>query len=489
MSALTTRIIVLIRDALDALYDIRSQDLETGVSLVDLLPENTRRRELVRRVIEDLYRPQRVHPSTAFVAGVVRRKSLSIQQLADLLATGHRAKTLLSDNRVRTVTRALRPDRSDERDGAALYYKFSLDPAAGDGSRPTTPDELRPVPRAMARNKFKSARPPVAAADEGFSLVNIFYATDRAKLTVKPGQVIDYGSKRADALQLGECQVSIPTRHKAGKVERPKWWKFEFAEDPEKHVTLRTVTELADQDFYDRVSKTVDESAKREAFVFVHGYNVKFADAARQTAQMAFDLKFDGAPILYSWPSQGTVPGYVVDATTVAWTEAHLIDFLTQVAARTGADRVHVIAHSMGNRAVCNALELLSQRAQVTPNLHHVVLTAPDVDADTFRNMVKVFKALPRTITLYASSKDKAIQVSKTVNGAPRAGEPIVIIPGIDSIDASAVETDFLAHGYFSGTRSVLSDIYNLLQDQPANSRFDLTPDQHADGGYYRFKP
>ena len=45
--------------------------------------------------------------------------------------------------------------------------------------------------------------------------------------------------------------------------------------------------------------------------VFIHGFNVPFEDAIYRTAQLAHDLDFDGAPILYSWPSRGTMLGYV----------------------------------------------------------------------------------------------------------------------------------------------------------------------------------
>lgn len=460
------QIVNLIYDAIEDATGTRPRNTDPGAALVAVaLPSTGQRKAMIEQVIRALYAPSVIEPSATFVARQSRRSAATVEQLATALAEAWLAGRLIGSE--------------DDEPEPRSYVEWV---EAND-------DDARPLPKALGGSGTFKSRKAISPSipDVGFSLVKIFYATDRAKLAAKPGKVIDYGPRRADGLQLGECDVSIPARHKAGSVERPKWWKFEFAEDPEKHVTLRTVTELGDEDFYSRVSQKIAGSERKEAFVFVHGYNVKFANAARQTAQMAFDLRFDGAPILYSWPSQGTIPGYVVDANTVIWTETHLVDFLTDVATRTGATRVHVIAHSMGNRAVCNALEALSQRA--TPNLHHVVLTAPDVDADVFRNVVKAFKTLPKTVTLYASSKDKAIEASKVVNGAPRAGEPIVIIPGIDSIDASAVETDFLAHGYFSGTRSVLSDIYNLLQDQPAKSRFDLTPDQHDDGDYYRFKP
>ena len=47
-------------------------------------------------------------------------------------------------------------------------------------------------------------------------------------------------------------------------------------------------------------------------------------------------------------------------------------------------------------------------------------------------------------VTLYASSSDEALALSKQVHGYPRAGESgdqLVVVPGIDTIDVSAVNT------------------------------------------------
>lgn len=51
----------------------------------------------------------------------------------------------------------------------------------------------------------------------------------------------------------------------------------------------------------------VRKTGKAEAFVFVHGFNVPFHEAAKRTAQMAFDMHFEGLPILYSWPSRASI--------------------------------------------------------------------------------------------------------------------------------------------------------------------------------------
>jgi esterase/lipase superfamily enzyme len=45
---------------------------------------------------------------------------------------------------------------------------------------------------------------------------------------------------------------------------------------------------------------------------YMNGYNVTFADAARRTAQIAYDLRFEGDPAFFSWPSQGDMAACTV---------------------------------------------------------------------------------------------------------------------------------------------------------------------------------
>jgi esterase/lipase superfamily enzyme len=129
----------------------------------------------------------------------------------------------------------------------------------------------------------------------------------------------------------------------------------------------------------------------------------------------------------------------------------------------------------MGNRAVCEALKALSYDTASQLKFSHLVLAAPDIDADTFREPALMLQRLSTRITLYQSSKDKALIASKAPHGNPRAGEPILIILGLDAIDASSIDTDFLRHSYFSDTWPLLSDIHSILfKDELPASRFGL---------------
>ncbi|MGD9126509.1 MAG: alpha/beta hydrolase, partial [Planctomycetia bacterium] len=170
---------------------------------------------------------------------------------------------------------------------------------------------------------------------------------------------IAYSGDRG-TLDMGICEVSIPKTHQLAELESPSILRFEISEDPTKHVVLLGIDPLDQENFIAQLRNRVKESDDQEAFVFVHGYNVNFEDAARRTAQLAYDLNFQGAPILYSWPSQGGLFKYTIDENNVEWTVAHLKQFLQLIAKQSNAKRVHLIAHSMGNRALTRALEKLS---------------------------------------------------------------------------------------------------------------------------------
>jgi esterase/lipase superfamily enzyme len=322
------------------------------------------------------------------------------------------------------------------------------------------------------------------------TLVQVFYATDRMQVPQLTGGV-RYAKQRSlnGKVHYGRCEVSIPKIHKIGKLETPSILRLEFRPNPDKHIILSKTSSLGEDRFFDLLKSSVAKSVSKDAFVFVHGYNVSFEGAARRTGQIAYDLDFVGAPIFYSWPSNGKMTDYLKDETNINWSTPHFQHFLGLLAEKSGAERVHIIAHSMGNRAVCDALKAISYGQTNQLWFNHLVLAAPDIDADTFQELAATLQRLAGRVTLYESSKDKAIQASKKIHGNPRAGEPLLVVRGMDTIDASVIDTDFLGHSYFSDNWPLLSDIHSILfKDEPPSGRFGLVEMDHEDGKYYAFR-
>jgi esterase/lipase superfamily enzyme len=301
-----------------------------------------------------------------------------------------------------------------------------------------------------------------------YAVVNVYYGTDRKQTGIaSPAKA--FGGERG-AMQYGTAKVSIPRNHKLGALEGPSIWRLEFRANPNSHVVLLNLEPLEAARFFAEVSQQVKKSAKKSALVFVHGYNVSFEDAARRTAQISYDLGFDGAAAFFSWPSQDDISGYTIDESNVEWTEPNLRQFLSDFAEKSDADRVFLIGHSMGTRALTKAYSaLLLAKPQLKTKFVEVILAAPDIDADVFkRDIVPGLLAGQAPVTLYASSEDKPLKLSKSLHGGLRAGDSggdMVLVPGIESIDATEMGTDFLNHSYFAENRSVLSDMFYIIQD------------------------
>ena len=291
--------------------------------------------------------------------------------------------------------------------------------------------------------------------------VPIYYATDRAR----DGD--SYSAARGP-LAFGRVEVSVPDERKMGELPKPSLWRLQFRPDPEKHVILLSVTPLSLDDW-----KTGARAA--QALVFVPGYNVSFEDGALRAAQFAVDLNFEGTAMLYSWPSEGKTLRYAVDENNAIFTVDHFEVFLRTVLAESGFARVHIVAHSMGNRVVTDGLRRLDP-ATLPPGsaeLTETVFAAPDVDAETFRNFAAKFHRRANRMTLYASTRDVALGLSQKLHRYPRAGDlrdGMVVAEGLDSIDASAVDTSLVGHSYFGDNRSIISDLFNVIRGVKAGA-------------------
>lgn len=355
---------------------------------------------------------------------------------------------------------------------------------AGDGlERPpsTAANDAREAPGAADAPGNAEAAAGVDPERDNIAatLVTIYYATDR-ELTGSDVPVEYYGTARS-ALSVGSAVVSIPPRHRVGVVETPSLWRLEFRPDPRRHVVLHSVSRSQPDALFGQMQRHLIGAGSDEAFVFVHGFNVSFAAAARRTAQLAHDMNFAGLPILYSWPSRASTLEYIADTSAVRHSGRRLLGFLEQVVARSGAERIHLIAHSMGNRALTDALELFALRNPATaPAFDQVVFAAPDVDAGLFAEMVRTIRPIARRMTLYASEQDWALKVSRRLHGnAARAGEgghALLTIEGLDSVDMSAIGEDMLAHNYYGDT-SALGDLLTLMdQNAPPPARCGMEP-------------
>jgi esterase/lipase superfamily enzyme len=386
---------------------------------------------------------------------------------------------------------------------------------ARSATRPPPLGSAAPPPAAAAPAPPPPAKVTVApsgggavapASEEDWQTVPVYWGTDRA---VQPNaQRLAFGSDRARKLQLGEALITVPKVHQVPNVERPWVVKIPYfdvtiyaeKEDPKSHFTVKEIKALTKEELLAQVKARLGASKlfKDQAVVFVHGYNTSFDNALYRTAQIAYDLDFDGATFLYSWPSGGAVASYTYDRESAQASEPYLREFLEMVVKQTGAKQVSIIAHSMGNQPLMDVLRDMRSSAPEGVEISQVILAAPDVDADSFTNLARTIKGLAKNVTLYVASNDRALIVSRNFWGSYRAGDvppagPL-ILEGIDTIDVTAASTDTFAinHSGYASNNKLLEDIGELLKTglRPPEMRI-LKPGKISGptGDYWRYVP
>jgi esterase/lipase superfamily enzyme len=355
-------------------------------------------------------------------------------------------------------------------------------------SSPSQPDVYEDIVSPSAAPQSSMAAPAASAPPRTpSSRVRVYFGTDRFP---EPAIVGAFTAHRGERLSIGWCDVAIPKDHRLAMVERPSLWRLEFAEDPDKHFVILERHVATDAAAF---WQSLRESPSDSALLFIHGYNVGFDDAVYRTAQIAYDLEFQGRAFLYSWTSNGELLRYASDIENNDFTVPSLKEFITCVANESGADVVHIIAHSMGNRALTNALyQLALERRPLKAKLHNIILAAPDIDAGVFGQLASTMAALAQRTTLYASNNDRALNAAMKLAGYPRAGDAkrIVVVKGVDSVDTSSVETDFLGHSYYGDTTTILSDIFHVVKNGlPPAQRFGMRAVPVASPTYWEFRP
>jgi esterase/lipase superfamily enzyme len=317
----------------------------------------------------------------------------------------------------------------------------------------------------------------------------LWFGTNRKPIDPK-NLAKGFSGKRDSKMHLGNCTVYVPESHKIGSTGSA-WWKRLLA-GVDDRLKLTNVEELPSQKFWEGVSSQLKQvrPGDRDAVIFVHGYNVSYDDCALRAAQLGTDLAIKGCMAFFSWPSRGKTREYIFDEASIEASEPFIAQFMVDFAERSGASKIHIIAHSMGNRGVLRAVDRIASSAAQRSSIpfDQIILAAPDVDADTFRELCKAYTKVSRRTTLYVSSRDKAVEAAKWLHGYARAGllPPVMVSVGIDTVNVTNADLTMLGHGYVAEARGVLSDMHSLLRFGAApTKRFGLQRQKSEDGKIY----
>jgi len=306
-----------------------------------------------------------------------------------------------------------------------------------------------------------------------------------------------FGDSGDQNLSFGNATVLVPggqfSNESARNPASVEAARFGAATNPDQ-LTISGEPQIVTADVAARQADRQIETAKlypRAALVFVHGYNVALDEALKRMGQLKRDLNFDGAPFAFSWPSAGHWWRYGTDQVSADAAAASLTELLTWIAHSTQAERIHIIAHSMGNRVLLPALGRIDRT--VAAKIGEIVFAAPAVGAADFADRIKgLVGAGFAHLTLYASQNDVALragfvrELGTTLAGYVAGGTPLVAA-GLDTIDVSEGGNDTFEfnHDVFAANAAIIDDIRQLLQTgiRPPGSRLKELVSRTADNG------
>lgn len=423
--------------------------------------------------------------------------------------------------------RKLLGDTDGEAVARAEFEKLKLRSGLGElGSAPWIPEAQRPQatisgyrPKASfdgldddiaavpPEDQYRSLADQIAEVPDSSSYykVPVHFATHRKPNDIPVGTAADpydcYGHKTSGTLNFGRALVTVPVKRDIGQYEEPTGGLFGNGGSLEKSFTIQSVDIVGDQKLFvsgvDRDLSTSENLGRRkELLVFLHGYRTTLASGLMRAAQLKVDMKIEGSVVLYSLPSRGTWWAYGGDRDAAADPIAaeHVRDLLLALSKDTGAERIHLVAHSLGSEMLMRALNELWKMEQPNPPkpFGEVIFAAPDVDHQDFVSIVPRITELSERVTVYASQRDLPLMLVSWLVEKSRAGfDPAKLagLPNVDSIETtSSWRSSFWGNwGHWDFTEHAVDDVRAVvwLSLLPEGRARLIKPRQSDDGKHY----
>lgn len=332
-----------------------------------------------------------------------------------------------------------------------------------------------------------------------------FYVTNRG--AGQPAGSVDdrFASEREPGLRFGRFDTDIEPSLGIGMLVNPSDW-FQNEE-----IRLSDVRPLDRSAFIEELRQQVERSAHRSLLVNVNGFRERFPSALRKTAFLAHVLDIDSPLLVFDWPGdQGSTPrGYRRAQQIARESGAELAETLRLIIREVRPQRLWVVANSMGGEVVVSAFELLAQDADLADadtEIEDVVLTAPDVSHEKFgRRFKHEISALTRHLTVYVSSNDRALLMSRVLNRDRRLGESTLdpanpdqtegaarafelVEPGregVTLVDVTPINRTRNFHNFSLETPEFFDDLYLRLTNPEVPGTRLKYPVRTADGRQY----
>jgi esterase/lipase superfamily enzyme len=250
-----------------------------------------------------------------------------------------------------------------------------------------------------------------------------FYITNRKPLENRQDPVDRYSSSREPELKFGAYDTRVEPNVGLGMFINPSEW-FQNEE-----IQIRDMQTLEKDAFISQLRSVVDASPRRSVLIVVHGFREAFPSALRKTAFVGHVLDINSPVLLFDWPgNQGSsLRGYRNARNVAQESGAELAKALDLIVRDVQPETIWLMANSMGGEVVVHAFNQLYQNPEFADGpfeFEDIILTAPDISHQEFDDQFKnEIAALTRNLTVYVSSNDRALVMSRIVNRDPRRGE------------------------------------------------------------------
>lgn len=204
--------------------------------------------------------------------------------------------------------------------------------------------------------------------------------------------------------------------------------------------------------------------------LYTHGYNETFESAAVSLAELAKGIRFDGQPVLFSWPSRAALFDYGYDRESALWSRDALEDCITALVQDTSLPKVHLVAHSMGTLLMVETLRQMRTRdgEKYDGRFGAIVLAAPDIDIDLFTASLRRLGPLARHITVITSGNDRALALSSVLaGGVARVGDAnrdALTKLGVTVADATDFGSGLIQHDTFLSSKDVRAVVKRAIE-------------------------
>ena len=125
--------------------------------------------------------------------------------------------------------------------------------------------------------------------------IDILIATTRkAKSAIFGCEDKRFGANVNAVTKFGICSINVPKNHIVGKFKLHQK-NHTLSND---HFKIISGKSNQEEDLINYL-----KASNRTPLIFVHGFNVSYQNAILRAAQIAYDLKYQGPVILFTWPS------------------------------------------------------------------------------------------------------------------------------------------------------------------------------------------